>query len=40
MKYYTKKCFSHFVKPKLYSDINLIKPKEYSDIENFKLKFG
>jgi casein kinase II subunit alpha len=32
--------FSEFIKPKLYSDINLQNPKEYSDIENFDLKFG
>jgi hypothetical protein len=29
-----------YIKPKFYSDVNLLKDKEYYDFENMKLKIG
>jgi hypothetical protein len=30
----------HFIKPKLYADVNLSREKEFYDFENMKLKLG
>lgn len=29
-----------FIKPKIYSDVNLSKPKDYYDFENMQLQLG